>query len=285
MNEPEIVPRVLASGLRFPEGPAFDPDGNLWCVELLGGTLVRIDVQTLDLTRIDVGGRPNGIAIDAYGRVWFCDSGENAIRRYDPQEKRCLTIADRVYDEPLYGPNDLAFDAAGNLVFTCPGRWREAKDGYVCCLSPDGSIDQIANELRYPNGVALAHGGQTLYIAESWGRKIWRGEWDSENCTWTDDVEWSKDLCDTPGPDGMALGADGRVYVALHGSGRVVALSADGYVVESIPTPGSGPTNVAFDPNGQLGLVITEAQRGEVLSLPGIGLGVPLFNAGTAWAL
>lgn len=27
--------RILASGLNFPEGPAFDSKGNLWCVEIL----------------------------------------------------------------------------------------------------------------------------------------------------------------------------------------------------------------------------------------------------------
>ncbi len=285
MLEPEITPQVIASGLRFPEGPAFDPDGHLWCVELQGGSLVRIDAESKELTRIDVGGAPNGIAIDAYGRIWFADAKQCAIRRYDPEDKRCVTVVDQVYREPLNRPNDLAFDAKGNLVFTCPGAWADRPDGYVCCLSPDGSIEQIANELRYPNGLAFIHGGQTLLIAESFGKRIWRGEWSDENCIWSDDVEWAKDLTDIPGPDGMTMGMDGRLYVALHGSKRIVAISADGYIVESIETPGKSPTNVAFDPAGQLGLVIAEAENGQLLSLPGLGLGIPPFSPGAEWAL
>ena len=35
---------VLATGLRFPEGPVFTPDGALWCVELKGGGLAMSDV-------------------------------------------------------------------------------------------------------------------------------------------------------------------------------------------------------------------------------------------------
>ncbi|MBL8231953.1 MAG: hypothetical protein JNL98_25880 [Bryobacterales bacterium] len=31
--------RVLLEDLAFPEGPAFAPDGSLWCVELHGGAL------------------------------------------------------------------------------------------------------------------------------------------------------------------------------------------------------------------------------------------------------
>src|SRR5689334_10090947 len=36
---------VLAEGLDFSEGPAFTPDGELWCVELKGGNLVRWNEQ------------------------------------------------------------------------------------------------------------------------------------------------------------------------------------------------------------------------------------------------
>ncbi len=42
----------------------------------------------------------------------------------------------------------------------------------------------------------------------------------------------------------------------------------DGTIVEHLTTPGNNPTNCAFDPSGRLGLVVTEAERGEILSLP-----------------
>lgn len=35
--------RVIALGLSFPEGPLFDHDGDLWCVEMKGEGLARLD--------------------------------------------------------------------------------------------------------------------------------------------------------------------------------------------------------------------------------------------------
>ena len=63
--------RILADGLRCPEGPAFAADGSLWCVELRGGGLCRW--RDGAITRIATGGEPNGIAIAGEGAVWFCD--------------------------------------------------------------------------------------------------------------------------------------------------------------------------------------------------------------------
>jgi gluconolactonase len=34
---------IIAEGLQFPEGPAFDLERNLWCVELKGEGLVAFD--------------------------------------------------------------------------------------------------------------------------------------------------------------------------------------------------------------------------------------------------
>lgn len=48
------LPCVLASGLAFPEGPAFDRDGTLWCVEAKGASLVRLTPSGIE--RIVVGG-------------------------------------------------------------------------------------------------------------------------------------------------------------------------------------------------------------------------------------
>jgi len=109
---------VLAEPLRFPEGPAFDPQGDLWCVESKGAALVRWSKG--EATRYDVGGAPNGLAFDRDGRAWFCGAGRNAIMRLDPRGGTVDTITSDLGGERLNKPNDLTFDTGGNLVFTCP---------------------------------------------------------------------------------------------------------------------------------------------------------------------
>jgi gluconolactonase len=55
----EPTGHLIAEGLNFPEGPAFDSRGRLWIVELKGGNLAFLEHGKL--MRISVGGEPNGI--------------------------------------------------------------------------------------------------------------------------------------------------------------------------------------------------------------------------------
>lgn len=75
----------------------------------------------------------------------------------------------------------------------------------------------------------------------------------------------------------MAAGQDGLIYVAVYSAGQVKAVARDGTIARVFDLPGANPTNCAFDPSGRLGLIVTEAEKGLLLSLTGLGLGLPLF--------
>ena len=66
------------------------------------------------------------------------------------------------------------------------------------------------------------------------------------------------------GPDGMAFGADGNLYVAVHGQGDVTVLSPEGDVVRRIETAGRQPTNVSFGRSGEQRIYVTEVEFGRV---------------------
>ncbi len=255
---------VLAGGLNFPEGPAFAPDGSLWCVEARGGALVRWSEKGVE--RHDSQGLPCGLAFDADGRAWFCDAKQKAVRFYDVARDRFETVTTHVNGAELNAPNDLAFDAVGNIVFSCPGDSRFEPTGSVCCLRSDGSVTTLHDALYFPNGIVFGADNTTLYVAETYGKRVWKGAWNSATATWTNVAPWAE-LGGEPGPDGMALGADGFLYVAALRAGCVKALDDRGVVVAEYAVPGPRPTNVAFDPSGVLGMVVTEAERGELLAL------------------
>ncbi len=279
--------KLLADGLAFPEGPAFDSRGVLWCVELQGGGLVRlIDGK---VKRFETGGAPNGLTVDKQDRLWFCDSDDeiNAIRRLLPGSGRVDTICQTADGRPLNKPNDLAFDAVGNCIFTCPNYTKDQPPGFVCCLRPNGEASVIGQPFEFCNGLAFVDDGRTLIVAETQTYRLWKGAWDAANCRWIDPQLWgdvSGQGHGPGGPDGMALGADGLMYVAVYGSGQIKAVDADGEVVRTFDLPGKNPTNCAFDPSGKLGLVVTEAEKGLLLSLPDLGPGAALFDGGDAWA-
>lgn len=270
----EVV--VLADGLDFPEGPAFDLAGTLWAVEVKGGGLIRWTEE--GLLRIPVEGNPNGIAIDGKGRIVFADSGQQSIRRYHAPTGSIETLASEVQGAPLDKPNDLAFDAVGNLIFTCPGNSRTVPTGYVAVRTVDGEVRKVAENFYFPNGLAFSPDGSELIVAETYRQRLWRGKWDSQKASWIAPEMWSTGLDGVPGPDGMAFAEDGTLYVAVYGSSTIMCIDNGGRIVERIGVPGKNPTNCAFDPSGRFGLVVTEAENGLLLSIPGRGVGIPLLG-------
>lgn len=269
---------VLADGLDFPEGPAFDAVGDLWCVEMRAGRLARRRPDGR-LERFDVGGAPNGIAIDAVGGVWFCDADQGAVRRLDAHTGRCVTVVDSVDGRPLDRPNDLAFDAAGNLVFTCPGNSRTEPTGYVCALSPAGECTIVADGLYFPNGLAFAPGGE-LILAETRRQRLWRGGWDPAARRWLAPKPFCQTMGAPIGPDGLAIDSDGLIYAAIYGGGLVQIFTSDGAHEGLLPTLGANTSNCAFDPSGALGLVVTETERGQILGFEIEARGARLYAGG-----
>ncbi|WP_077922389.1 SMP-30/gluconolactonase/LRE family protein [Spirosoma sp. 209] len=263
--------RVLATGLRFPEGPTFDDSGCLWCVEQEGEGLFCRDKDGSTM-RVHTGGRPNG-AVFRDGFIWFCDSGQQAIRRMNVDTKLIDTALSELDGKPLNMPNDLLFDTQGNLIFSCPGPPDDEQLGYVAVLDPRGHAEVITDGLMYPNGLALLNTSvPTLLIAETHRHRIWSGFWDPIGLSWETIRVWTV-VTEAPagepipGPDGMTLGPDGFIYTAVFGAGLIRVFSSEGEFVRDLHLPGANPTNCTFDPSGELGLIVTESERGELLSV------------------
>lgn len=255
---------ILAEGLNFPEGPAFAPNGELWCVELKGGNLVRWSERGIE--RFDTGGEPNGLTFDNRGVAWFCDAGQCAIRTFEPATGLYNTTVHSIDGVPLFRPNDLVFDGRGNLIFTCPGDSRREPTGYVCCFSASGELTKIAEGIYFPNGLALFDEDRRLVIAETYRQRLWKGRWNGHARAWTDAHPYAN-VAGLPGPDGMAFDSDGLLYVAVYRSGQIRVFNDQGELVKAYDLPGMNPTNVAFDPSGRLGMVVTEAEKGQLLRI------------------
>jgi gluconolactonase len=264
---------IIMADLQFPEGPAFDRHKNLWCVEQNGGSLVCINDHTIN--RIQVGGRPNGLAIDKDNLIWFCDSGENSIRTYNPATGQTATILNTVDDQPLNMPNDLAFDHLNQLVFTCPGPKPDSNEGYICVYSSAHNLHKIAAGLYYPNGLAFTQNGQQLLVTETGKQQIWIGDWNATECSWTNRRVFAN-TGGAIGPDGMALDEAGYLYVAVYGDSCVRVFDPEGKYVSDIQVPGKNPTNCAFDPFQRWWLVVTESEKGNLISVPIMKKGILL---------
>jgi gluconolactonase len=273
--------KVLVKGLGFPEGPAFDPQGNLWCTDLGTGELVKYSDGTV--TKYPTGGSPNSMTFDALGRAWICDSDLNQIRRFDPASQIWEVLASAVDGKPLLHPNDLAFDKQGNLLFTCPDFSTTDPVGYLACLNPDGTLVKIHQGMYRPNGLEFMEDGQYLVVGETYKQHLLRGRWDAATLTWQDPQEWVK-TGNGEGPDGMSCSADDYLYQAIYGSKDLLVIDPQGKITGRLPLPGEYPTNTAIDPSGKLGLVVTETQTGQLISYAFIKSGgAQRFDGGQFW--
>ena len=66
---------MIASGLRFPEGPIALPDGRVLLVEIARGTLSCVSAKGQVSVVAELGGGPNGAAMGPDGYCYVCNNG------------------------------------------------------------------------------------------------------------------------------------------------------------------------------------------------------------------
>lgn len=269
--------KTILSGLNFPEGPVFDLVGNLWFVEIKGGNLARWNGKQLD--RFDVGGTPNGAMVDINANIWFCDSERGEIRLFYPAIKTFETVCDSTKEgKRLIRPNDLIFDAIGNLLFSDHADGREEPLSNICVLPKGSNQAKVISKNKYfTNGLALKRDGKTLIFSETYRQQLWIADWDKERLELKNERPFAMAGNGPWGPDGIAFDQDENLFATIFNESRINIYSPDGKMIDWIGCPGSRPTSCAFDPSGKLGLVVTEADCGEILSFPNLGKGLPIY--------
>jgi len=276
-NKQETAESVLLDGLKFPEGPCFDQKGNLWFVEIQGGCLSKWDGKSL--MRYDVNGTPNGATIDQNGIVWFCDSGRGEIRTFNPADDSFKTVCSGLEDGGrLIKPNDLIFDQWGNLLFSDHADGRESPLSTMCVLPYGGSVAKVISDNKFfTNGLAFRKNGTTLIFSETYHQTLWSAEWDHKDLRLTDEKVFAKAGEGPWGPDGVAFDKNEHLYVSIFNEHMINIYDKNGRVVRTLMCTGSRPTSCAFDPQNRYGLVVTEAQRGELLVFKDEGPGLEVY--------
>ncbi len=173
------------------EGPAFDPEGNLFFSDIFGNRIYRLTPQgELSIFRAD-SGRTNGNTFDAQGRLLSCEGAEQGpggrrrIVRTDLKTGEVEILTDRFEGQRYNSPNDLCVDPKGRVWFTDPfyGEDRSSLEmdaEAVYRIDPDGRVTRVLSQpkIERPNGLAITPDGRTLYVVDSHSRpgghrKIW----------------------------------------------------------------------------------------------------------------
>jgi gluconolactonase len=279
-------PALIGTGLGFAEGVNFDRDGTLYCVDVKGGSVWRMPPDGELREWVRTGGAPNGSRFGPADDLFVADRGRQAILRLATATAEVTVYADRCEGESFRGPNDLCFGPDGALYLTDPaGSSPEQPIGAVYAVASDGGVTRIVTGLAFPNGIMVTPDGTTLIVAETHTGLLRRYRLDAERryeehaplAMLRPAYGPSADGHADAGPDGMAFGADGNLYVAHYNSGFVRVIAPDGALVASLDAGGPTPTNVAFWGDS---LYVTEGTGGSVYRLDiGVGEHAPFMRS------
>lgn len=236
----------LTEGYGLIEGPLWDPERGLLFSDVLFGGVFCLDhgdrVATLFEHRRGIG----GMALHEAGGVVV--SGRNiSLKLYAGGDT--ILLLDRDEANGNVGYNDITTDAAGRVYAGSLGSspvfedGREPASGDLYLIDLDGTARVVANDIRLTNGLGVSPDGSTLYHSDSRRQTVHKYSV-AEHGSLGDKETFVVTARGVP--DGLAVSADGAVWVALAGGGAVGVYEPDGKLREYIEIPLPMCTSVCF---------------------------------------
>jgi gluconolactonase len=240
-------------------------------------------------------GRPNGLAIDRDGVLWVAESVNPPSLLRMTLDGKYETVLTECEGEPFLFPNDLCFGPHGELYMTDSGveqpkwvglseadRLSYAFDGRLYRIDPKTmEIKKIDSGLKFTNGIAFGPDSY-LYINESRSGDVYRYKWEGGQIAGSREHFANVLIPGGPaawkGPDGMAFDKEGNLYVTVFVQGDLTVLAPDGSVLKRMPLDGKRPTNVAFGPEGEHTLYVTDQDIGQMEAYDAGVDGLPLYG-------
>jgi sugar lactone lactonase YvrE len=254
--QPELL---FAAQTELGECPVWDSGRDcLFFMDITEKALHRFDWASSAATRIDLPSIGGGLVL---GRDGALLAGlQTGIYRVDPDRASISFIVDPEPDRPDNRLNEAKCDPQGRLwIGSMPTRDR-SPSGRLYRMDKDGRIVAVLDEIVIPNALVWLNDEKMLF-ADSFRRVIWSFRYDGESGMIADRRVFA-DCRDEPGiPDGIALDAEGCLWNAQFGGGRVVRYAPDGRIIAAIPLPATQVTSCAFAGDGLKQLVVITTKR------------------------
>lgn len=298
---------AIGHGIERPEQVLVARDGAVYASDKASAVARVLAPGGLDRMG-DAGGEPNGIALTGDGHFLIANFGLGALQDLDPLTGAIRVLAqDKVGDRPLQWINYVLVDSSGALWVSVCSRNPDLRhtiahgrpDGYIFRMDgPDSLPEVVADEVNFPNCMALDRDEEYLYVVRTLkadvvrfarrGTRLGPEEQFSPPLGGRRDDEYGEHAAALIADravtrrwgmaDGCAFDAAGNLWVTLARANRIVAVTPDRQVATIAEDPPgallSGPTSVAWGGDDMRDVYIGSLETPYILkgrsSLPGM---------------
>jgi sugar lactone lactonase YvrE len=184
-----------------------------------------------------------GVMMNADGCV--LSTGEGGIMWNNPESGKSGWLLDEIDGQPINGINEMMPDGTGGIYFGTNDiemviKGEQTRPTALYRLTADRELIKLADGINFTNGI--------MYDARR-GRFYCNSTFE---CTWAFDVTDDLTLADKrlfldkEDCDGMALDAEGNVWITGFRSNFLTRVKPDGTVLPGIDTPAGSITQVRF---------------------------------------
>lgn len=178
------------------------------------------------------------------------------------QTQRITEICAVEADVAITRVNDGRCDRDGRFVFgTLDQSASKSAIGSFYRLNHDLALERLPlPQIAIANSICFSHDGQSMYFCDSTRQIIQR--WDGYASGDSGQISQFADLRGTNAfPDGATIDAEGCLWSAQWGSGRVARYASDGQLISTHVLPVSQPSCVALGGAGLDQLFVTTARE------------------------
>ena len=207
--------------------------------------------QGWELERVTAPSRlfgANGLRTGPDGRIYIAQVTGSQISALDHRTGELVTASPKGGD--IVAPDDVAFDASGNLYAT------EVMDGRVSVRDTRGRTRVLRDDVPSANGITFHRGRLFIGECREGGRLL---EFDLAGGPPRVLLE------NVPSPNAMEVGPDGLLYFPVMGANEIWRIDPDGGEPDCVAADLGVPDSVKFDAQGYI--VSTQVASGQVLRI------------------